>query len=418
MCEAGCAPDRWSSGDCSSPTMNRRRTRLPLRLAAWLATPILAGCSDTPERGPEFTPVQDWVTEPDYEFGDTMEGDAVFGSVTDVNVHSSADGLRVYVLDGRSSEVTIWTPDGTLIRRVGRDGPGPGEFQRPVDLVVLQDRFHVSDERRFTTFALDGEFLRTNMVPLSMSWRGFRLRHQALFADGSVVATPIVPTRIMAGSMGDDPVDVLPAVRVFREGSAWALDTLALISYRNWVVPFRVPGETLPANLTQEWVVPDSFRPDPVSGHVILARIEAVPPGTIELIEISLGGDTVWTRQVRLPPMPIGEDEAEAIVLQRAAAFASWGGDSIPSPSLRRRVRDAIVVPEAWPVTRGIRVMPNGEIWFRAAKSDVPGVWYAVPRADGDGPVRRITLPESFNPRDVLPGAQNCTHVGIQNGTV
>ena len=67
----------------------------PLRLAAWLAMPILVGCSDTPEAGTEFTPVQDWVTEPNYEFGDAMEGDAVFGSVTDVNVHSSADGLRV-----------------------------------------------------------------------------------------------------------------------------------------------------------------------------------------------------------------------------------------------------------------------------------------------------------------------------------
>jgi hypothetical protein len=51
--------------------------------------PILVGCSDdAPEGGSEFTPVQDWVTEPHYEFGDAMEGDAVFGSVTDVNVHA------------------------------------------------------------------------------------------------------------------------------------------------------------------------------------------------------------------------------------------------------------------------------------------------------------------------------------------
>ena len=374
----------------------------PLLLAAFLTMPVMVGCADhMPRNESEFTPVQDWVTEPHYEFGDAMEGDAVFGSVTDVNVHASAEMLRVYVLDGRSAEVTIWTADGTLIRRVGRDGPGPGEFQRPVDLAVLQDRFYVSDERRFTTFALDGEFLRTDLVPPSMSWRGFRLRHEALFADGSIVATPIVPVRIMAGSMGDDPVDVLPAVRVFREGSSWASDTLALVSFRNWVMPFRLSGEALPANFTQEWIVPDSFRPDPVSGSVIVARIGAVPPGTLELIEISLTGDTVWTRQVRLPPIPIGDDEVQAVVQQRAGIFASWRGDSIPSRFLRRRVRDAIVVPEAWPVTKGIRVMPNGEIWFRAAKSDVPGVWYAVRRVDGDGPIRRITLPEWFNPRDV-----------------
>ena len=78
----------------------------PLRLAAWLTMPVMVGCSDyTPQGGSEFTSVQDWVTEPDYEFGDAMEGDAVFGSISDVNVHSSAEGLRVYVLDGRSSEV-------------------------------------------------------------------------------------------------------------------------------------------------------------------------------------------------------------------------------------------------------------------------------------------------------------------------
>lgn len=275
----------------------------PPPLTVLLTMSVMVGCADhTPRNESEFTPVQDWVTEPHYEFGDAMEGDAVFGSVSDVNVHSSPEGLRVFVLDGRSSEVTIWTAEGALIRRVGRDGPGPGEFEGPDDLVVLEDRFHVADQRRFTTFALDGEFLRTDLVPLSMSWRGFRLRHEALFADGSMVATPIVPVRIMAGSMGDDPVDVLPAVRVFREGSSWASDTLALVSYRN----------------------------------------------------------------------PIGDDEVQAVVRQKAGIFASWGGDSIPSQSLRRRVRDALVVPEAWPVTRGIRVMSNGEIWFRAAKSDVP----------------------------------------------
>lgn len=234
-----------------SASHGRRGTASGLWTVSILLTmSVMVGCADhMPRDESEFTPVQDWVTEPHYEFGDAMEGDAVFGSVSDVNVHSSPEGLRVFVLDGRSSEVTIWTAEGALIRRVGRDGPGPGEFEGPDDLVVLEDRFHVADQRRFTTFALDGEFLRTDLVPPSMSWRGFRLRHEALFADGSIVATPIVPVRIMAGSMGDDPVDGLPTVRVFREGSSWASDTLALVSFRNWVMPFRLSGEALPANV-------------------------------------------------------------------------------------------------------------------------------------------------------------------------
>ncbi len=65
-------------------------------------------------------------------------------------------GLWVTVLDRRASEVTIGTPGGTLIRRVGREGEGPGEFTGPHDLVLFEDRFYVADERRFTSFTLDG----------------------------------------------------------------------------------------------------------------------------------------------------------------------------------------------------------------------------------------------------------------------
>ena len=70
-------------------------------------------------------------------------------------------------------------------------------------------------------------------------------------------------------------------------------------------------------------------------------------------------------------------------------------------PSQAQRVRGALIVPEAWPVTYGIRPVPNGEIRFRPARSPAPGVWYAVRRGEIEDPIRRITLPESFNPRDV-----------------
>ena len=238
-------------------------------------------------------------------------------------------------------------------------------------------------------------------VPASLSWRGFRFRNEAMFEDGSFVVTPVVPSRIIVGSMGDDPVDVIPGLRVSPKGASWTLDTLALISFRNWLVPFKLAGDPTPARLRQEWVVPDSFRPDAPSGSVVLGRTQALPPGTLELIEIAKTGDTVWTRRVRLPPVPVEDHEVEAVVNRRASIFASWSGDSVPSPILRRRVRSALIVPEVWPVTYGIRLMRNGEIWFRPSRSPTPGVWYAVRRGETDGPIRRITLPESFYPRDV-----------------
>ena len=374
--------------------------------AAWLAvSSLLYGCVDhgaDPDTGAErLTPVENWTTEAEFEFGDRLEGDALFGSVSDVDVRDGPEGPRIHVLDLQSSEVTIWRPDGTLIHRVGRDGEGPGEFTRPHDLVLLENRFYVADERRFTSFTLEGEVVGAAAVPASLSWRGFRFRNEAMFEDGSFVVTPVVPSRIIVGSMGDDPVDVIPGLRISPKGASWTLDTLALISFRSWLVPFKLAGDPTPARLRQEWVVPDSFRPDAPSGSVVLGRTQALPPGTLELIEISKTGDTVWTRQVRLPPVPVEDHEIEAVVNRRASIFASWSGDSVPSPILRQRVRSALIVPGAWPVTYGIRLMRNGEIWFRPSRSPTPGVWYAVRRGDTDGPIRRITLPESFYPRDV-----------------
>ena len=298
---------------------------------AWLVVPWLSGCVDhATDRGTgvELTTIEDWTTEPDHEFGDRFEGDALFGSVSDVNVRSTAQGLRLYVLDHQASEVTIWTPDGTLIRRVGREGEGPGEFTRPADLVLLEDRFYVTDERRFTSFTFEGEVMRTDAVPASLSWRGFRFRNEAMFEDGSFVVTPVVPSMIIDGTTGDDPADVIPGLRISRRGASWALDTLALISFRKWLVPFPLVGDPAPAHL-------DSFRPDAPGGSVVLGRTQELPPGTFELIEISMTGDTIWTRRIRLPPVPVEDHEVEAVVNRRASVFASWSGDSVPSPILR-----------------------------------------------------------------------------------
>lgn len=373
--------------------------------AAWLAVfSWLCGCVDRgaePDTGTGLTPVEDWTTEAEFEFGDRFEGDALFGSVGDVDVRDGPEGPRVHVLDLQFSEVTIWKPDGTLLRRVGGEGEGPGEFTGPHDLVLLEDRFYVADERRFTSFTLEGEVMGTDAVPASLGWRGFRFRNEAMFDDGSFVVTPVVPSGIIVGSSGDDPVDVIPGLRISRKGASWTLDTLALISYRNWLVPFKLAGDPTPVRLSQEWVVPDSFRPDAPGGSVVLGRTQELPPGALELMEISMTGDTVWTRQIRLPPVPIEDYEVDSVVNQAASVFASWSGDSVPSPILRQRVRSALIVPEAWPVTYGIRPMPNGEIWFRPARSPTPGTWYAVRRGETDGPIRRISLPESFNPRDV-----------------
>lgn len=68
-----------------------------------LACCALATCTDEP--AVILTPVEEWITQPHYEIGDQMEGDALFARIS--SVVPTADGSRVYVLDRQAFEVTI-----------------------------------------------------------------------------------------------------------------------------------------------------------------------------------------------------------------------------------------------------------------------------------------------------------------------
>ncbi|MFH1143827.1 MAG: 6-bladed beta-propeller [Candidatus Eisenbacteria bacterium] len=46
---------------------------------------------------------------------------------------------EILVLDNRLVQVLVFSPQGELLRTLGREGEGPGEFRMPLDLVLLQD---------------------------------------------------------------------------------------------------------------------------------------------------------------------------------------------------------------------------------------------------------------------------------------
>ncbi|MCY4574104.1 MAG: 6-bladed beta-propeller [Gemmatimonadetes bacterium] len=368
-------------------------------LVAWtIPVCALAACSDAPTI--TLTPAEDWTAEAEYEFGDQLEGDALFGRI--VSVRPAADGSRVYVLDAGASEVMIWTPDGTLISRVGRPGEGPGEFSVPRSLAVFEDRFRVGDNRRYTTFALDGEVVETEAFPPPGSgivsfagYYGF-----SMFDDGSIVAVPPSPDWMWDGSEPDQESANLPVLRISQDGGSWGRDTVGVLSFRNVFSSFSVSGT--PNTIMQPWVPPDDLAMDPRNGSVVFNRPVPQHPGMLELIEVSTAGDTIWSRRVQLPPIPLtAEDIRSEVYLEATRRF----GDSIPSPMDRRSIRSAYIIPEFWPANRRIELMSNGEIWFQPAGQENPGVWYAVLKGEG-GPIRRLVLPERFAPMDV-----NATHV-------
>ena len=374
---------------------------LKIALLAPLACCAFATCADEPTV--TLTPVEEWTTEPHYEIGDQMEGDALFARIS--SVVPAADGSRVYVLDRQAFEVSIWTPEGTLIGRVGREGDGPGDFVFPGSLFLFDDGLQVAEGLRITTFSLDGDLLRADglkqaMNPHAPGSASFgKLYHAiAMFDDRSVGAVSSAAL-VRSGSVTEEMSEGAHAVvRIAQDDGSFRVDTLGLLGYRDAWLTLGSGGTFA---VRQPFVSPDDFAMDPWNGSVVFSRSVRTPPGVLALIEVSIGGDTVWTRRIHLPPIPVTEDEIDAA----ADEFAPYLADGTPAQK-RDRVRDRMIIPEHWPATRAIELRSNGEIWFRPAGEDDPRIWYAVRKREDEGPIRRIVVPESFRPLDA-----NATHV-------
>jgi len=67
--------------------------------------------------------------------GDDSE-DYLFGVLIRI---ASDDRGNIYVLDSQLNQVLVFSADGQYIRSIGRQGEGPGEFNRPSDLFITPD---------------------------------------------------------------------------------------------------------------------------------------------------------------------------------------------------------------------------------------------------------------------------------------
>lgn len=108
------------------------------------------------------------ASEPFLEIG-TATGDAAveFSEITAAKRHK--DG-RIFVLDGGSREIRIFSDQGEHLATVGRRGQGPGELERPFALWLGSDTVVAWDARlqRFTFFPVGGGDVRTVGSPASI----------------------------------------------------------------------------------------------------------------------------------------------------------------------------------------------------------------------------------------------------------
>ena len=68
--------------------------------------------------------------------GDSENEDEFFGVISDIDIDAQGN---VYLLDSQLSTVKIYNKDGALVRSIGREGEGPGEFRRPVSMFFTKE---------------------------------------------------------------------------------------------------------------------------------------------------------------------------------------------------------------------------------------------------------------------------------------
>jgi hypothetical protein len=94
----------------------------------------------------------------------------IFNNISTIDIDENG---RVYVVDKLESDVKVFSSSGEYLFPIGNKGQGPGEFQNPRNLLLLQNQqIAVIDKNylnRFNIFNHDGEFINSFYLTLGES---------------------------------------------------------------------------------------------------------------------------------------------------------------------------------------------------------------------------------------------------------
>ncbi|MCK5133166.1 MAG: hypothetical protein KAR40_13575 [Candidatus Sabulitectum sp.] len=134
-------------------------------LAAFILIAFLAGCSDSADvPDSDIAPREEYLT---LTVSDTIGvelGDSVymFGAIETLIYDANGN---IAVLDMVASNLRIFSPAGEHIRTIGRRGNAPGEFQRPMGMVLLgNDLLAVMDPAGEGLTGIDPDYSQTGVL--------------------------------------------------------------------------------------------------------------------------------------------------------------------------------------------------------------------------------------------------------------
>ncbi len=353
-------------------------------------------------------------------FDDPEQG---FSRVSGVDV--DRDG-NLYVYEGSEAAIRVYSSEGSLLRRIGGQGEGPGEFVGGLfsflTFGVTGDTVWAIDgnQSRITLFSRQGDLLsadRFEEARLQVKNGWVSVRPTILRQNGTFLGWP----NSIRFPRDDDPVTAtdneVPIPRLVFGTDGTIRDTIGWThrppprlvppadyesSYRSIEVGgvrYSVPSP--PSRLPNWYARPDGYlsvsipHPDPEQGRFQLARMD-------------LQGDTVALHEFVYRPRPYTDAVLEAIALEEASGgnnMAFVGGEQIrreQAPAqlgeITARLVSEMRFPSHQPGVTLPKIMNDGSAWFPRShsESDSEKRWIVI---DTRGMVQgEVRLPANARP--------------------
>ena len=340
---------------CLSTCGPPRPTRTP---ALFLAVILAAGCQSGEISSPDPFTADPWtVSGPELRIGSVDDPDYVFGPV--VGLTPSPDGF-LYSMHWGDATIRRWAPDGTPAGSVGRQGEGPGEFERPIRMGFFGDSLWVwdLDHYRVSYFDLEGEFVGSVSPKVEIGGsEGSPPRPGTPLRDGTFVGqVPAWSDGIARGTLTETPY-------VHMDGAGETLGRIWTKPYEPKDI-FAILSKSGFGGSYSSQPFGDGYMATTLEhGLLVIERRAWTGDGdpAVRVSKIGFGGDTLFTAAVPYQPTPMPAERFDSVVRARTERMAASPG---PFSAGEAEIRDALYRPSHLPAVGGMLVAEDDNIWL------------------------------------------------------
>lgn len=380
-----------------------RASRPALLLAS---AAITAACqSDSGSAHNPFTGDPWTLSGPEVRIGSVDDPEYVFGPVA--NLVPGPDGF-LYSLHWQEGSIRRWSADGTPSGLIGREGEGPGEFQRPGSMGFFGDSLWVWDSWGFHASYFDqaGEFLGRASPEVDIGGpQGSPPRPSRPFRDGTFLGRePAWSHEVATGEITETAL-----VHMDAEGGTLTTIWMQPHEPRDGLALLREDGGgTFGIQAFGDGV--DYTVAD--DGLLVIERRAWTGEGeaVFTLTRIGLAGDTVFTVRVPYTPVPLATeriDSAVVAVTQGMFDFMSRNQPGLARGALEESIRDATYKPAYVPPVGETMLDGDGNIWIRRFDpveldtGEAVNEWWILDQ--GGAPLARALTPVGLRVRHIGP---------------